>query len=474
MENVDTFMFNGTMYYSADALKACNINKEFFVGCKSVRKAVKKHNILPSECLFMAHKKVYDHHYKQAHLYLSEAYVTEYILNQAKMGEMKQLKRNEKCMEKQHLKQEIFEKKKVNYDTIETEPTLIVLEDVEKLTDENGQRMEIELRGAREYNKIFLKVYDVGKVFGLDRVECIITHPNSTYEYGIHFVYFSKKLKGAVNYSTECKNVMYMTYKGLIKLLYNSRSKNADTFQDWAAKSLFTLQLGEQTAKNGMAANLLRINIKILNEVFCKSKTTIPCVYLLKLGNVSALKNTFNIPNFKYSDEDIVYKFGMTNDIKRRIKEHAKTLGQLENVNMELDSFTYIDTLYMSEAETKISHYFQGFNMTLSHETYNELVVIPKKNYKYTDELYNDIGHRYMGRNKELISQIKDLKNEIKNKDLELEKKDLQIENKDLQLVNAKQNEHQIMDMYRMKLQFMEIKYDRSLVDVQQISSSTL
>jgi hypothetical protein len=459
MENIDTYVHNGIMYYSADALKAQNINKEYFIGCKSMRKAVTKHHILPTEYIFMSNKKVYDQHYKQAHLYLSEAYVLEYILNTDKILEMKQQKKKEKFEEKQSLKHTILEKKKVDYDSIQDEPNLIILEDEEKLRDENGERMEIEMRGERNYNKIFLKVSDVGNVFGLDRVEFIITHPNSTYEYGIHFVYFCK-LNGVVNYNAECKNVMYMTYKGLIKLLYNSRSKNADTFQDWAAKSLFTMQLGEQNSKNGLAANLLNVNIKIINEVFCKSKTTIPCVYLLKLGNVGALKDTFNIPNCKYSEDDIVYKFGMTNDIKRRIKEHAKTLGQLKNVNIELDSFTYIDTLYMYEAETKISHYFQGFNMILPHETYHELVIIPKKNYKYTDELYNDIGHRYMGRNKELISQIKDLKNEIINKELQLEKKDLQIENKDLQLENAKQNEKQTIEMCHLKLQLMEMKYN--------------
>jgi hypothetical protein len=460
MENIDTFVNNGVMYYSADALKAHNINKVFFIGCKSMRKAVTKHKILPTEYIFMANKKVYDQHYKPAHLYLSEAYVIEYILNTDKVLEMKQHKKDEKFEEKQYSKQNMIEKKKVDYDNIQDEPTLIVLEDKDKMKDENGIIMEIEMRGERKYNNIFLKVSDVGKVFGLDRVECKITHPNSNYEYGIHFVYFCTKVKGVVNYNVECKNVMYMTYKGLIKLLYNSRSKNADTFQDWAAKSLFTIQLGEQNYKNGLAANLLNVNIKIINEVFCKSKTTIPCVYLFKLGNVGSLKDTFNISNCKYSDDDIVYKFGMTNDIKRRSKEHAKTLGQLKNVNMELDSFTYIDTMYMSEAETKLSHYFQGFGMILPHETYNELVVIPKINYKYTDELYNDIGHRFMGRNKELISQIKDLKNEIMNKDLQLANKDLQLANKDLQLENVKQNEKQTIEMCQLKLQLMEMKHN--------------
>lgn len=45
----------------------------------------------------------------------------------------------------------------------------------------------------------------------------------------------------------------------------------------------------------------------------------------------------------------MVYKYGFTKDIKRRLGEHQQYYGKLEHIKIELEIFNYIDTKYTAE-----------------------------------------------------------------------------------------------------------------------------
>ena len=52
--------------------------------------------------------------------------------------------------------------------------------------------------------------------------------------------------------SVRKKNVnkeLYLTYLGMLKVLFSSRSGNAEMFQEWAFKVLFTVQIGSKEDK---------------------------------------------------------------------------------------------------------------------------------------------------------------------------------------------------------------------------------
>jgi hypothetical protein len=197
MENVYFFLHNSIRYFNSQSLKENNINKKFFMGCFSTRNVIKKHTIPESECLYVKNDKVYTSTYKSAFLYLSETYVNEFILNQVEEIKKKitEQSKEEKIKEKQIVKSERLENRKVNDEDLEYEPELVDLEDTEKFKDENGHVIEIEMRGEREHDKIFLKVYDVSKGFGIDRVDKRIVCTNSDYEYGVHYLYLKKTKK---------------------------------------------------------------------------------------------------------------------------------------------------------------------------------------------------------------------------------------------------------------------------------------
>ena len=316
------------------------------------------------------------------------------------------------------------------------------------------------MRGEKTDEGLYFKVYDIGKGFNLMEINKKITEKTSDYEYDIHYKFFKDNGGKNSDTVTPFKKKMYLTYHGLIKLLYCNRSQNAIKFQKWATRVLFSVQMGNIEDKVEIVAECMGASIKTVMEVFKKNVTTIPCVYLFFLGKVKDLRKTFNLDD-KYDNEDTLYKYGMTNDISRRCKEHNKTYGKLNNVNLELSRYTYIDVLYTSKAENKISHYFDMANMKVDHNIYNELVVISKKDEKYIDELYNDVSLQYMGRNTELINKIKDLENEIKIKNAELNNKDTiillkeqEIEHKDT-IIKLKESENEII---KLKIQLNDLK----------------
>ena len=462
---------NKKQYYFAEDL--VDKNKDYFVGCKTIRKCIIKHNIEPTHTLFAKFKdneyKIYTENYKPAGLFLSKEYVDENILNMnnydKKKKEIKEIKtkEQEKKMEiqKKETKKLQIERKEIKT-AITERPDLIELEDNEKFLDLNGNVIEVEICGERNAKNIFIRARDVAKGFEISKLNDKILDKTSDYEYDVHFKYFSDT--GMSGVGMKIKKALYLTYKGLIKLLYCSRSKNADKFQDWATEKLFTLQMGEQEDKDKLAAECLGVNVKTVIDVFRTCATTIPCVYLFSLGTVKQLRKTFNLSH--ENDDDIVYKFGMTNDLSRRTIEHSKSLGKLENVNLELKTFVYIDVIHKSEAETDIKNFFQISNMIIKHDHYNEIVVINNSNFSFVKKQYDNISRSYGGRNKELLDIINNLKQELLKKDNELLKKDNDLLQKDNDLLK-KDNELLMKDkmlvekdneVLRMKLQLKESK----------------
>eukprot|EP00960_Hanusia_phi_P019228 567453-Hanusia_phi.AAC.1 len=91
--------------------------------------------------------------------------------------------------------------------------------------DDDGRVCNIEVRGERSINKCFFKASDVAKELQMDNLKTTIQHKEYGYEQGI-----------------------------------------ADRFQRWAAKTLFTIQMGTVEEKKELCANMLGINIDVARQ----------------------------------------------------------------------------------------------------------------------------------------------------------------------------------------------------------------
>ena len=327
-------------------------------------------------------------------------------------------------------------------------PELLDIDDNEKFKDKNGNIIEIEIRGERNHKNCYFKVKDVSDGFNLPNLQNIIIKENTNYNNDLHYKYFIVQEKNNI-LNNDNKKTLYLTYLGMLKVLFASRSGNAESFQEWATEKLFTVQLGSDDNKYELVKNMFGgVSINVIKEAFNASSGKTPCIYLFVLGNANQLLKTD-----KYSNDCLLYKYGYTDDLPRRSSEHNRNFKKIFKTNIELMIYSIIDPKYVSDAETSIKKYLEG--NIIEYDNMTELVVLNKTDYERTNKMYKMIQNSYIGCYKEMQERINKLENELKEeqyrhdltkKDLEYNKlisieqqqsKDLIIENLNLKLKMA-------------------------------------
>ena len=322
------------------------------------------------------------------------------------------------------------------YREIENAPPLLHLDDSEKFHDADGNVIEIETRGERDRKKIYFKVKDVSVGFGMPSLsKNILRHRyvdvENGYEYGLHYKAFKRVPSGESN---KQEMTLYLTYKGLLRVLFVSRNKHVDKFQDWAEEKLFTIQMGTRDQKVKLGAEVLNTSPRTLKAIFDKHASTFPSIYLMSLGKVRELRETFGIPANK-PDDSTVYKFGFTEDLARRVIELESEYSKLPGVTMTIGTFHIIDTKYTSEAENEVREMCAAFEVRIKKTTqgFNELIILDDKQFANIKKLYRRIGDEFAGATLGLQKQIKEYENELMRLKLEIEYKD-NLHKKDIEL----------------------------------------
>jgi hypothetical protein len=290
-------------------------------------------------------------------------------------------------------------------------PPILELKDHEKFTDDTGKIYEIEVRGERHVDKIWFKARDVEQMLKLDNITPTLMDAKSTYEQGSHFATFDQGHTGSSTASYQKKSgnqtALFLSYWGLVKMLFGRRHPVAIKFQRWAIEKLFTLQHGTTEAKEEMVADVLGVTPKALRAFLDTSVTTVPAIYLFQLGTVGDLRDSLNIPVDKFKDDEVVFKFGLTKDLKRRTGEHEASYGRMPGANMSLVYHAYIDSLYLSQAETDIKDFFANARWMLEHKKYKELAIVPQHLVSVSVHMaYKTMGERYAGKLQELQKML--------------------------------------------------------------------
>lgn len=166
------------------------------------------------------------------------------------------------------------------------------------------------------------------------------------------------------------------------------------------------MQLGTQEQKNQIAADVLGVTIPFLKAFMNTNVNTMPVIYLFILGKVKDLRETFAIPA-EYRDEDVVVKYGLTKDLRRRSMEHEKMYGKMTNVQMSLKYHVYIDQFYLSEAEMDVERCFKSAHWHLNHTKFTEMAVVPE--HMLNSIVHNEfkrLGQSYAGRLQDIQTQL--------------------------------------------------------------------
>ncbi|AEQ33027.1 hypothetical protein [Megavirus chiliensis] len=330
-------------------------------------------------------------------------------------------------------------------------PDILKLKNSEKFKDNEGNVIDIEVRGNKNDSECYFLVKDVASGFDIKRLHDTLIDNRGGYKINIHYVYFNvqkndnpvkKRIKNNI------KKELFLTYEGILKVLFTTRNNKTTKFISWAKNVLYTVQMGTKSQKNQLIASMTGVSPEAIKAVFSKTSSTLPCIYFFTIGKVKDLRKSLKISK-DYDDEDIIGKYGMTKDLDRRTGEHNDTYGQLSGSDFRLTIFNFIDVQYMSQAETDLKLYMKDTDLKFNHKKYIELAIIPKSMLKSVKKQYDLIGKSYIGHIKELTDKIKDKDNEIKlikkdcdimkiNHENELLKKDLEMMKMENKLLNKK------------------------------------
>jgi len=290
-------------------------------------------------------------------------------------------------------------------------PDILELKDKEKITDDEGNTYEIEIRGERHPDKIYFKVKDVSILIDSKNLCKNILNENGSYIRDEDYVCFKVNKneydENSFQKSPSYKRTLFFSYLGFLKCMFISKNKNTSKFKKWVTNVVFTAHLGTKPQKQELAAKLIGTSRETVREVFSKSTTNQSCIYLIYLGKACDLTKTFKITD--YEPDELIYKFGRTINLSKRMDQHYAKYSKLGCV-VELVKFANIDPIYNVDAENDIKEYFTDENVKVNNKKYVELVKLNKSSLELTVKKYEEISNKYMGHYTELNNQIKVMK----------------------------------------------------------------
>jgi hypothetical protein len=328
--------------------------------------------------------------------------------------------------------EEVLEEENGHQQEVENAPPVLYLDDAEKFHDADGNVIEIETRGERHEDKIYFKVKDVSVGFGMPKLDKTLMNKEKGYTRGTDYKLMFNRSAVTNGDHQAIKKCLFLTYEGMLRVLFASRNKNATLFRKWATNKLFTIQMGTRDQKVKLGAEVLNTSPRTLKAIFDKHAATFPSIYLMSLGKVRELRETFEIPANK-PDESTVYKFGFTDDLSRRVIELESEYSKLPGVTMTIGTFHVIDTKYTSEAENEVREMCAAFEVRVKKTTqgFNELIVLDDKQFANMKKMYRRIGDDFAGATLGLQKKIAELKDQMKDYENEIARLKLEIQYKD-------------------------------------------
>ena len=431
---------DGRYFYNSKDL--LTYKPEFYYGCTAKpRNIIKKKNIPTWEYVYATYEKSLNKWNpstatcKKAQLLISKQWVDEnYFKSSLTLEKKKKVIIKKSTLQQPQPKPTLPLQREVDASAVyeeseeeegvENAPPILYLDDAEKFHDADGNVIEIETRGERHEDKIYFKVKDVSVGFGMPSLSRNILCFKA-YERGLHYTTFKRETTlhsmESKNTNKPSKTTLYLTYRGLVRVLFVSRNKHVDKFQDWAEEKLFTIQMGTREQKVKLGAEILNTSPRTLKAVLDKHAANFPSIYLMSLGKVRELREIFGIPSDKL-DDSTVYKFGFTEDLSRRVIELENQYSKIKGVTISMGTFHVVDTKYTSEAENKVRELCGAFEVRINKtvQGFNELVVLDDKQFAIVRDLYSKYGENFAGATLGLQKQIVELKDSIKEYENEI------------------------------------------------------
>jgi len=213
---MDTHIISAQEYYLATDVKSNY--KPFFKGCQAnVGKIISYHKLTNDKYTYARCNngtltpgiRVSN---KLDKLYSSKSWVDRILIN---LGLIE-------CDIDEDNHDETSDEPKVNY-----APDVLELKDQEKITDDEGNIYDIEVRGERHPDKVYFKVKDISNQLNIPGLRKTLINPSTNYEEGKHYVKFDciidnrcQKSGHLLLQKSSNMHRLFLTYHGFIKVIY--------------------------------------------------------------------------------------------------------------------------------------------------------------------------------------------------------------------------------------------------------------
>ena len=292
---------------------------------------------------------------------------------------------------------------------IKKAPKILVLESHEKFRDQKGKVFDIEVRGERGSDTYF-SVDDVAMQLGIQNLCKNIKSPG-IYKRGTHYETFK------VWNQDGWKSMTFLTYEGFLLVTFSSKSRKIEAFKKWATNVVKVAHLGTDEERQKLASDVLGMSPDMVTNCFKTAVVPIPGIYVIHIGTVGNLKKKLSIPQKKwknelgeicdgFNDDDLVYKFGESKDIRDRFFDHVRDFPKRHGYDPRLTYFFPIDKKFSVKAETKLKKYLIENNMKLEHKKKTEIAIFSRKSSLLMKNVLADLLKSYASNNDELIEQI--------------------------------------------------------------------
>lgn len=272
-------------------------------------------------------------------------------------------------------------------------PDILELEEHEKFRDTDGNVIDIEVRGERDINNCYFCANDISKMLNIKDITGTLQSTNSAFERNKDFITFNI---GSVKF-TPC---IFLTFHGLTRLLFVRRHPIAKHFQEWAINILFTIKHGTSDTKEKLTSDILGIDITNIKAFLNTSAASLPTVYLFILGRIEDLRESLEIDlDYELPNDNIVAKFGFTEDLERRTNQHNTTYSNLCNTSPQLFAHAVVEPKVLSEAERDIREFFiENDCLITDNPKHRELVTFTEKFLPTIKRAYVAVGLKFEGR----------------------------------------------------------------------------
>ena len=335
----------------------------------------------------------------------------------------------------------------------EKAPDIVELDDGEKFRDDEGNVLEIETRGERTYDGIYFRVKDVSSGFGLESLKIALTKPDSGYRRNVDYKVFAcaELTNGyrSTTSTTSARKYLFLTYQGLLRVLFATRNNKTHKFQKWAMETLFLAQMGSPTERSIVAQRIQH------------SSFTFSGLYLIKIASVSTVRHKMLLAD-SVQDDDCVYKFGRAEQINARYLQHAKDLVYVGlGQTLEIICASFVPEQFLAEAEQSLrSKVYPSYGHAYSGK--KELIVLNAKQLRDVVRVYESIKTNYSTMVSTTSQYIVDLRNELNEARFEVANKNIEIANRNLEIANKNTERNDEITTLTGKVEILKLQIENT------------